>query len=376
MFLALRELRFARSRFAMMGGVVALIAVLMVLLSGLSSGLVNDGVSGLKKLPVTAFAFAQGTKLDGAFSRSVIDTAQVEAWRSQPGVAAAEPFGNLLVNAHSGSGMPIDLALFGVNPGSFLAPAPATGSALGPAGGLVVSSTAIDAGLRVGDTVTIDRLGARLTVIGATAEQRTFGHVDVAYIPLATWQLLHAGARADDDAVRPEALIEATAVAIRAKDGASVDLVAGDAVAGTTSVTLTDSYGASPGYTAETSTLTLIQVFLYAISALVVGAFFTVWTIHRRHELAVLRAMGASRSYLLRDGLAQALIILIAASAVGVLAGLGVGGLVGGGAPFALEAPSVMLAGALLIVLGLVGAATAIIRIAAVDPLAALGEQR
>ncbi|MFG3302614.1 ABC transporter permease [Micromonospora chersina] len=374
-FLALRELWFARSRFGMMGGVVALIAVLMVLLSGLSSGLVNDGVSGLKKLPVAAFAFADGTKLDGAFSRSVVGADEVDAWRGRPDVAAAEPFGNLLVNAHSGSGVPIDLALFGVNPGSFLAPPARVGAALGPADGLVVSSTALDAGLRVGDTVTIDRLGTRLTVIGATAEQRTFGHVDVAYIPLPTWRLIHAGARADNE-VRPEALDEATAVAIKARDGASLDLAAGDAAAGTTSVTLAESFGASPGYTAETSTLTLIQVFLYAISALVVGAFFTVWTIHRKHELAVLRAMGASRSYLLRDGLTQALIILVTASAVGVLAGLGVGALVGGGAPFTLEASSVFLAGVLLIALGLVGAASAIIRIASVDPLAALGGQR
>ena len=44
MFLALRELSFARGRFALMGSVVALIAILMVLLSGLSVGLVNDGV--------------------------------------------------------------------------------------------------------------------------------------------------------------------------------------------------------------------------------------------------------------------------------------------------------------------------------------------
>ena len=51
MFLGLRGLRFARMRFALMGAVVALIAVLMVLLSGLSVGLVNDGVSGLKKAP-------------------------------------------------------------------------------------------------------------------------------------------------------------------------------------------------------------------------------------------------------------------------------------------------------------------------------------
>ena len=60
MFLALREMSFARGRFVLMGSVVALIAVLMVLLSGLSVGLVNDGVSGLKKLPVSSFAFESG----------------------------------------------------------------------------------------------------------------------------------------------------------------------------------------------------------------------------------------------------------------------------------------------------------------------------
>jgi hemin transport system permease protein len=375
MFLAIRELSFARSRFVLMGSVVALIAVLMVLLSGLSSGLVNDGVSGLKRLPVTAFAFGEGTKLDGAFTRSVVDTAQVQAWRSVPGVEAAEPFGNLLVNAHTGRGTAVDLALFGVNPGSFLAPGVAQGAELGQANGLVVSSTAIEAGLRIGDEVTIDRLGTTLTVVGATAEQRTFGHVDVAYLPLSTWQRIHAGAGPGAE-VRPEALTEATAVAVRARSGATVDPVAGDAVAHTKSVTLAESFGASPGYTAETSTLTLIEVFLYAISALVVGAFFTVWTIHRRHELAVLRAMGASKPYLLRDGLTQALIILVAATGIGVLAGLGLGRLVGGGAPFLLEASAVSLAGVLLVVLGLAGAGVAIIRIAAVDPLAALGGQR
>lgn len=76
MFLALRELLFARGRFGLMGGVIALIAVLMVMLSGLSSGLVNDGVSGLKSMAATSIAFDQGTKKDNAFSRSVIDEQQ------------------------------------------------------------------------------------------------------------------------------------------------------------------------------------------------------------------------------------------------------------------------------------------------------------
>jgi putative ABC transport system permease protein len=377
MFLAWRELSFARSRFGLMGGVVALIAVLVVLLSGLSSGLVNDGVSGLQRLPATAFAFAGGTKTDSAFSRSTIDVAEVEAWRGRAGVADAAPFGNLLVNAKNQAGLPVDLALFGVEADSFLAPQAVQGEALGTTpDGIVVSRTALDAGLAIGDVITVDRLGTTMTVIGATNDQHTFGHVDVAYVPLHLWQELHAGA-GPGDPVRADAYSEATAVALRAADGATIDLAAGDAALGTTSMTLAASFAASPGYTAETSTLMLIQAFLYAISALVVGSFFMVWTIHRQHELAVLRAMGASTSYLLRDGLVQALIILVGATALGVGVGVAGGGLLSGTSmPFALEAPAIGLGSGLLVVLGMIGAAAAIVRITRIDPLTALGGQR
>ena len=47
MFLALRSLQFQRARFALIGLVISLLALLTVMLSGLSTGLVNDGVSGL-----------------------------------------------------------------------------------------------------------------------------------------------------------------------------------------------------------------------------------------------------------------------------------------------------------------------------------------
>lgn len=375
MFLALRELWFARYRFALMGGVVALIAVLMVLLSGLSVGLVNDGVSGLQRLPVDAFAFDEGTKEDSAFSRSIVDETQVAAWAERGEVAEAAPFGNLLVNARSSRDVPIDLALFGVEPGSFLAPDVTEGTGLVAPDALVVSQTAIDAGLRIGDTVTIDRIGTTLRVVGTTGDQRTYGHVDVGYLDLAAWQRLHAGA-GPGDPVRPEAFEEATAVALRAGPGTSIDLAAGDAAAGTTALTLDESFGASPGYTAETSTLMMIQAFLYAISALVVGAFFTVWTIQRRHELAVLRAMGASTVYLMRDGLAQSAVVLLLATAVGVLIGVVGGGLIGGTVPFAIDAGSVGLAAFALVVLGLLGSGAAIVRIARVNPIDALGGNR
>jgi len=377
MFLAWRELVFARARFGLMGGVVALIAILVVLLSGLSSGLVNDGVSGLQRLPVTAFAFAEGTKTDSAFSRSTVNVSQAEAWKDR---ADATPFGNMLINAKAttaaGAQLPIDLALFGVDPGSFLAPAVSDGAKLADPDGIVVSQTVLDDGVAIGDTVVIDRLGTRLKVIGTTGDQRTFGHVDVAYLPLRTWQQVHAGAGPGDEA-RDGAYEEATAIALRARDGTQIDLSGGDTAAGTTSMTLEESFSASPGYSAETSTLTLIQVFLYAISALVVGTFFTVWTIQRKHELAVVRAMGASTGYLMRDTMIQATVILTVSTAVGFLMGVGGGTLLTTTPmPFALEAGPLVFAALLLIGLGLAGAAAAVGRIVRVDPLAALGGHR
>jgi putative ABC transport system permease protein len=373
-FLALREIAFARGRFTLMGSVVALIAILMVLLSGLSVGLVTDGVSGLQRMGTTSFAFQQGIAKDSAFSRSIISRDAVDVWAEQDGVDEAAPFGNALVNGKTDRDVNIDLALFGVDLDSFLVPDAAEGTALtGAPDEVVVSATAAEEGVGVGDVITVEQTGAELRVVGVMADQHTFGHVDIGYLPLRTWQEIRAGVREGDE-VPARVYDEITAVAVLGED---VDLAAGDEAAGTTSMTTEESFGASPGYTAETSTLQLIQGFLYAISALVVGAFFTVLTIQRRQEISVMRAMGASTRYLLRDSLVQSVILLSVSAAVGVGLGLAMGAVITSTAmPFALEAGPIAVATASLLVLGVIGAAVAVARIVRVDPLTALGENR
>lgn len=374
MFLALREIAFARGRFAIMGSVVALIAILMVLLSGLSVGLVNDGVSGLQQMKTTSFAFQENVSKDSAFSRSIVDRDAVDVWDDQGGVEEAAPFGNTLVNGKTDRDVDVDLALFGIELDSFLVPEVAEGSDLtGAPDEVVVSATAADDGVEVGDVITVEQTGARLRVVGMLADQHTFGHVDVGYLPLETWQEVRAGVRQGDQ-VPDRVYDEVTAVAVLGED---VDLGAGDEAAGTSSMTTEESFGASPGYTAETSTLQLIQGFLYAISALVVGAFFTVLTIQRKQEISVMRAMGASTRYLLRDSLVQSAILLVVSVGIGVGVGLLMGaGISSTAMPFALEAGPIVVATATLLVLGVLGAAVAVVRIVRVDPLTALGENR
>ncbi|MFU8947417.1 ABC transporter permease [Mycetocola zhadangensis] len=380
MFLALRELRFARGRFTLMGIVIALISVLVVMLSGLSSGLVNDGVSGMKSMPVTAFAFDEGTMTDNAFSRSVVDSDQLAEWQDSDGVDAAEPMGVSIVNTVTDDDTQLDLTLFGVEPEGFLSPEVSSGDSLGDVAGIIVSEPLQEEGIKLGTVVTLDRLDLELTVVGFTEGQSTFGHVDVAYLPIDTWRLI-ASNMAEPGAPTEEAITDlnfpySSVVAIQAADGEELDYAAVDDAAGTTSMTRTEAFNASPGYEAETMTLTMIQVFLYVICALVVGAFFTVWTIQRSHDIAVLRAVGASSRYLLRDSLAQAAFLLIGFTVVGVAAGVGLGALMPSAMPFDLEASPIAIASLTTIVLGLLGAAVAVLRISRIDPLAALGGRR
>lgn len=380
MFLALRELAFAKGRFSLMGAVIALIAVLTVILSGLSSGLVNDGVSGLKNMPVSAFAFDEGTKTDNAFSRSVVEQDQVTTWSKQPGIEQATAMGSSMMNATTDDGTQVDVAVFGVDPGSFLDPEVSEGEQLGNVDGLVVSETMREAGVEIGTVLTMDRIDTELTVIGFTRGQATFGHVDIAYAPLSTWQLIAAGqapagapTQQDIDGLD---FTYSSVVALQYADGAAVDLAAGDAAASTTAKSLSESFNSCPGYEAETLTLNMIQVFLYAICGLVVGAFFSVWTIQRKQEIAVLRAIGAPVRYLLRDGVTQAALLLVLFTALGIGAGLGLGAAMPDGMPFALEGGPIATAALLTIALGLIGAVISIIRIARIDPLTALGGNR
>lgn len=376
MFLALRELAFARGRFVIMGAVIVLIAILVVLLSGLAVGLSNDGVSGLQRMDVTAFAFQKDVSEGSAFSRSVVDPDAVNVWQAQPGVAAAAPFGNTLVNARTNRGVEIDLALFGVEQGSFIDPPVAQGSPLAGEGQVVISETAAEDGIEIGDTVILEPTGIELEVVGILDGQHTFGHVDVGYLQLRSWQEAKAGMRPGD--VVPDRIYqEFTAVALQAENGADLDLASGDRAAGTTSMTREKSYDASPGYSAESSTLQLIQGFLYGISALVVGAFFTVLTIQRQPEIAVMRAMGASTGYLLRDSLVQSIVLLVVSTSIGLIIGLAAGAAISSTPmPFAIEFGSIIGASLLLLVLGVIGATVAIIRITRVDPLTALGGSR
>jgi len=345
MFVAWRDLRFAKGRFTLMGAVVVLITLLVGLLSGLTAGLAGENTSAITGLPADHLAFAAPP--DGqsvSFTSSSLPTRAWRTWAERPGVTSAEPIGIRTLNAVAGD-RTAAVSSFAVAPDSGIAP-----DGVGPDRIVLSEKAAVELHVAAGDRV---RLGGTERTVAAVEGDASYSHTPVVWTALS-------GA--------------ATVVALRT-DGA--DLTAGDRAAGTKTLTKDDARTAIGSYRAENGSLQLMRGFLFVISALVIGAFFTVWTIQRSGDIAVLKALGASTPYLLRDALGQAVLMLTAGTLLGTGLATAIGGLVrGGDVPFVLGAPTVLKPAAVLIALGALGAGLSIRRITAVDPLTALGSAR
>lgn len=359
MFLAWRDLRVARGRFVLVGAVIALVALLAGLLSGLATGLVDDGISGLRRLPLSHLAFQQGAGAE--FSRSSLDADDLRPWTDALGSDAA-PLGVSFFNARTPAGDTVDLALFGTSPDSFLAPDPRARNALGD-GGIVLSEDLEDVGIQVGDELTIVGPDITLPVLGFTYGG-SYGHVDIAFTSLETWQQVMYG-----DSARGRFN------AIAARDAGGVEAASVAAQTGLSLYTKEAAYAGSPGFAAESATMTLIRTFLVIISAMVIGAFFTVWTVQRTHQIGLLKALGASTPYVVRDALGQIAVVVTVATAAGTIAAALLGLLVGGGIPFRIDPGSLLTTALLLIAAGVLGSLAALRRITRVDPAIALAAQ-
>ncbi|KAA6211357.1 ABC transporter permease [Streptomyces filamentosus] len=360
MFVAWRDLRFAKGRFALMGTVIVLITLLVGLLSGLTAGLARENISAITGLPADRIAFAAPPAGQSvSFTNSTVTGKQRDAWAERPGVTGAAPLGIRTLNAAAGD-RTAAVSAFGTEPGDGLAP-----TAVAPGRAVLSASAAEELGTRAGDTV---RLGPLDLTVTAVAGDASYSHTPVVWTSLADWQRLgHAVAAGETGE-------QATVLALR---GDGVDWAAGDAAAGTEARTVDGALTAIGSYQAENGSLQLMRGFLFVISALVIGAFFTVWTIQRSGDVAVLKALGASTPYLLRDALGQAVLMLTAGTLLGTGLAVGIGALVSGGdVPFVLEPLTVLTPAAVIIVLGVIGSALSIRRITAVDPLTALGSAR
>ncbi|GIG57061.1 ABC transporter permease [Longispora fulva] len=353
-FLAWREIRHSRVRFGLLATLVALVAYLVFVMTGLAVGLGEASVSGLRHLPADQLVFANNVQR--SLDRSDLP-ADLGGRLTAAGARSATPVGFSMANLAAGDDV-VSVGLLG-----WPTTGPMTGSTPGGGGhqaskaapgwdgtGLLLDRSAADKGLKLGQTVRVQPGGVELTVTGF-ADLGTYSHTPMAYVPLSTWQQIR-----------------------RTPDRVSAYLVEGHvgAVPGTEAVDKETAITSVPSYVAETGTVGLIRSFLYAGAALLIGTVFWILTLQKEGSLAVLRATGARRGLLLGSYLMEVLATLGAGVAVSGALAFGSAALLPAGV-FLLTVGDTLTAAGLLTVLALAGSLVSMRRLLTVDPLLSLG---
>ena len=356
MFVAWRDLKVAKGRFALIATVVTLITVLVTFLAGLTGGLAAQNIAALTSLDTDRIVFTAPDGEQPTFADSVVTQQEADSWAGQDGVTNVEPLGISTARLSAGDRQEA-VTLFGAGPGTRSVQAP-------PPGHLLLNSdTAETLGVTQGQQVKV--AGHTFTVDTTTDGDLWYSHMPVVYADLDDWRTL-----ATPPGGRPPF---ATVLGV---SGPDVDYTAADTDAGTTSTGVLSSPTALESFKSEIGSLLLMVGMLFGMSALVVGAFFTVWSIQRQPDVAVLKALGATNRMLTFDALGQAAVVL----ALGVTTGIAVTSLLGLAAgnalPFVLSPLTTVLPGLIMTALGLAGAALATRSITRTDPLTALGSNR
>ena len=178
MFLSLRDIAYARGRFALMTGVVGMITLLLVMLSGLTGGLGKQNTSALEALDPSGVVFSSD---EPSFTESAITTDDLRAHAN----SAALGVGQTRMEANDTAA---GVGIFGLAEGTAI---PGSEETIGD-GIAIAETTAEELELSTGDEVTLAGQAQEITAI---VPDWYYSHSPVVWTSLETWaDITHAPA--------------------------------------------------------------------------------------------------------------------------------------------------------------------------------------
>ncbi|WP_405530773.1 FtsX-like permease family protein [Streptomyces avidinii] len=302
--------------------------------AAVSKNYADIAVSVTPKDPPPGAAGSSGP--DPGEHATVLDDALASTLAALPGVAAVRPCADGLATLNASDGSPLRTGRIWAHRAAAYVPgpdgkdgrhpltegrAPRTGDEIA-----VDSGTAADGGFRIGDRITLaidgPTMTKRLVGIVTTADTRVTAGGTLTLFDRATAQQLFASpgryTSIDLSAVpgTDEAELSRRVSAVLPADRA--EATTGTALANRQSV-LVDTITRGN----EKLSLVFAGVALFIGSFLIVNTF-TMLVARRTREIALLRAIGATRRQVVRSLLQEAVLVGLAASALGFLLGLGI----------------------------------------------------
>lgn len=347
MFLAWHEIKRNKLRFALIIGVLMLIAYLVFFLSGLVNGLANMNREAVDKWQADAIILTEESDKSLPQSRFILADAAINHVQQQAPLAQLNA---IATHADLKQGV----AIFGIEHDSFIAPNIIEGEMFTTNGEVVAADYLREEGFAIGDTLSLSASDEKLTIVGFTDKAR-FNAAPVLYTSLNTMHSITAADTINAVVVQSDAITQ-----IQANDELSI-------------IATEDFIKELPGYSAQNITLTLMITFLIIISSVIIAIFLYVLTVQKASMFGVLKAQGISSGYLARSVVAQTFLL----AAVAVCISFALTWLTGLALPYKVpvhfDLVQMLRYALLFIIMAIVGAVFSVWSIVRIDPLKAIG---
>lgn len=353
MFLALQELIKEKSRFALITAVIILVSYLVFFLLALAYGLATSYTQAIDKWD--ADSIVMNEKANNTIGRSIITSGMVGDLLEEEG-SAPLGVGTATVEKDGSE----DVALFGINANSFLAPNITEGRSIQESNEVIISDELSAIGLGLNDNLKLQGDETTYRVVGVT-NNATFQTAPVVYMSLEDWR----------------AASSATSGMIGMRDDTSISAVVlkspQDIEAPLQNQPIKDFIFTLPGYQAQVLTFSLMIGFLVGIAAFVLAIFIYILTLQKKSIFGVLKAEGVPSSYIAWSVIVQVAILSTGGLIIGMGLALLTGALLGTKVPFAVN--PVFFAGisALFLACSALGALASVRSVTKIDPVEAIG---
>lgn len=362
MFLAWKEIKYSKTRFALIIGVVVLISYLVFFLTGLAYGLAQENRTSIDKWDATGIVLADESNLNinmSMFPKDQVDEVEAEE-KASLGIASSV----VQLMEESDDDSKVNVTFFGIDSEEFIAPEIIEGEMFADSDEVVGDiSLSEEEGYSVGDELSLAGMDTTVTIVGFTDDSK-FNVAPVLYTNHETYQHIRASGFGE----REEEIISAIVV----RDGEdNLDNIS----VGSDDLELYDInefISNLPGYNAQVLTFGLMIGFLVLIAAMIIGIFIYVLTLQKSSMLGVMKAQGISSKYIGKSVVGQTFLL----SAIGVLTGLGLtfgtGLALPNAVPFQNNILFFISITTLLIVVALLGAFFSVRTVVKIDPLEAI----
>ncbi len=300
MFLAINEMKHSKLRYALVIGVVFLIAYLVFFLTGLAYGLAQENRTAVDKWQADRILLSD--EANGKLNMSMLTMDDYESVKAEDKAALAQFPG--IVYQKGKKNQQINVSFFGIEADEFLAPNLVKGRMFKNTGEVVVNdSLAKEDGLQVGDQLKVAGSKQTLKIVGFT-DEAMYNIAPVIYMSLADFQEIRF------NQILPKEAQKINAIVLREKPKQVANHLE--------EIKISDFIDDLPGYRAQNLTFAFMIGFLIVIAAIVIGIFIYILTMQKQAIFGVMKAQGISNFFIARSVFVQTAILAF----VGIVLGL------------------------------------------------------